>query len=201
MSWARTCSAFTCGPSRSRSAERQTQQTNRSGFVPSRSRWCQCVELLVVAVHPPARPSSSPPPPHTGRSTPFVEEMPSTTARPRLWACPAGPSPARTWKLPTGGWWAWAISPRTATARLQGVTGATCWSSSTRRPVCQRLWTGVEAITTTANSRILAIGNPDDRETTFGDVYEEERYGDLGTGSESPHRPHLTHGSMFHPST
>ena len=34
----------------------------------------------------------------------------------------------------------------------------------------------MEAITTTANSRILAIGNPDDRETTFGDVYEEERY-------------------------
>lgn len=45
--------------------------------------------------------------------------------------------------------------------------------------VPEELWTGVEAITTTANSRILAIGNPDDRETTFGDVYEEERYGDL----------------------
>lgn len=42
--------------------------------------------------------------------------------------------------------------------------------------VPEELWTGVEAITTTANSRILAIGNPDDRETTFGDVYEEERY-------------------------
>lgn len=42
--------------------------------------------------------------------------------------------------------------------------------------VPEELWTGVEAITTTANSRILAIGNPDDRETMFGDVYEEERY-------------------------
>lgn len=42
--------------------------------------------------------------------------------------------------------------------------------------VPEELWTGVEAITTTANSRILAIGNPDDRETTFGNVYEEERY-------------------------
>lgn len=45
--------------------------------------------------------------------------------------------------------------------------------------VPEELWTGVEAITTTANSRILAIGNPDDRETTFGDVYEEERYAPL----------------------
>lgn len=45
--------------------------------------------------------------------------------------------------------------------------------------VPEELWTGVEAITTTANSRILAIGNPDDRETIFGDVYEEDRYDDL----------------------
>ena len=45
--------------------------------------------------------------------------------------------------------------------------------------VPEELWTGVEAITTTANSRILAIGNPDDRETTFGEVFEEERYADL----------------------
>lgn len=45
--------------------------------------------------------------------------------------------------------------------------------------VPEELWTGVEAITTTANSRILAIGNPDDRETTFGDVFEEDRYADL----------------------
>lgn len=45
--------------------------------------------------------------------------------------------------------------------------------------VPEELWTGVEAITTTANSRILAIGNPDDRETMFGDIYEEERYAAL----------------------
>lgn len=45
--------------------------------------------------------------------------------------------------------------------------------------VPEELWTGVEAITTTANSRILAIGNPDDRQTTFGDVYEEDRYSAL----------------------
>jgi len=45
--------------------------------------------------------------------------------------------------------------------------------------VPEELWTGVEAITTTANSRILAIGNPDDRETTFGEVYEEDRYAPL----------------------
>lgn len=42
--------------------------------------------------------------------------------------------------------------------------------------VPEELWTGVEAITTTANSRILAIGNPDDRETQFGEVYCEPKY-------------------------
>lgn len=42
--------------------------------------------------------------------------------------------------------------------------------------VPEELWTGVEAITTTANSRILAIGNPDDRQTTFGDVYLKDNY-------------------------
>lgn len=42
--------------------------------------------------------------------------------------------------------------------------------------VLDELWTGVEAITTTANSRILAIGNPDDRDTTFGDTFCDERY-------------------------
>lgn len=42
--------------------------------------------------------------------------------------------------------------------------------------VMEELWTGVEAITTTANSRILAIGNPDDRETTFGDTFCDVRY-------------------------
>jgi hypothetical protein len=33
------------------------------------------------------------------------------------------------------------------------------------------IWTGVEAITTNFGCRILAIGNPDDRNTDFGDVY------------------------------
>lgn len=45
--------------------------------------------------------------------------------------------------------------------------------------VGEELWTGVEAITTTASCRILAIGNPDDRQTVFGDVFEEERYAPL----------------------
>lgn len=45
--------------------------------------------------------------------------------------------------------------------------------------VPEELWTGVEAITTTANSRILAIGNPDDRETTFGEVFCEDRYASM----------------------
>lgn len=52
--------------------------------------------------------------------------------------------------------------------------GYTMWSGNCGVP--EELWTGVEAITTTANSRILAIGNPDDRETTFGDVFCEPRY-------------------------
>lgn len=42
--------------------------------------------------------------------------------------------------------------------------------------VPEELWTAVEAITTTANSRILAIGNPDDRETSFGEVFCHPRY-------------------------
>lgn len=42
--------------------------------------------------------------------------------------------------------------------------------------VGEELWTGVEAITTTNNSRILAIGNPDDRETSFGDVFCDSRF-------------------------
>lgn len=45
--------------------------------------------------------------------------------------------------------------------------------------VGEELWTGVEAITTTAACRILAIGNPDDRQTVFGDVFEEQRYAPL----------------------
>lgn len=42
--------------------------------------------------------------------------------------------------------------------------------------IAEELWTGVEAITTTANSRILAIGNPDDRDTTFGEVFCADKY-------------------------
>lgn len=45
--------------------------------------------------------------------------------------------------------------------------------------VPEELWTGVEAITTTANSRILAIGNPDDRETMFGEVFCEDKYASM----------------------
>lgn len=45
--------------------------------------------------------------------------------------------------------------------------------------VDEELWTGVEAITTGASCRILAIGNPDDRQTTFGDVFMEDRYAGL----------------------
>lgn len=45
--------------------------------------------------------------------------------------------------------------------------------------VPEELWTGVEAITTTANSRILAIGNPDDRETPFGEVFCADKYSDM----------------------
>lgn len=52
--------------------------------------------------------------------------------------------------------------------------GYTMWSGNCG--VMEELWTGVEAITTTANSRILAIGNPDDRETTFGDTFCDVRY-------------------------
>lgn len=37
--------------------------------------------------------------------------------------------------------------------------------------VPEEVWTGVEAITTTDQCRILAIGNPDDRNTEFGRVF------------------------------
>jgi hypothetical protein len=55
--------------------------------------------------------------------------------------------------------------------------GYTMWSGNCGVP--EELWTGVEAITTTANSRILAIGNPDDRETTFGEVFLNQNYAGL----------------------
>lgn len=35
----------------------------------------------------------------------------------------------------------------------------------------EEIWTGVEAITTNTGCRILAIGNPDDRNTEFGNVF------------------------------
>lgn len=35
----------------------------------------------------------------------------------------------------------------------------------------EEIWTGVEAITTNSGCRILAIGNPDDRNTEFGNVF------------------------------
>lgn len=41
------------------------------------------------------------------------------------------------------------------------------------------IWTGAEAITTTDESRIMAIGNPDDRNTEFGRVFLEDRYKDM----------------------
>lgn len=55
--------------------------------------------------------------------------------------------------------------------------GYTMWSGNCGVP--EELWTGVEAITTTANSRILAIGNPDDRDTEFGRVFLDERYASM----------------------
>jgi hypothetical protein len=39
--------------------------------------------------------------------------------------------------------------------------------------VPQQIWTGVEAITTNPDNRILAIGNPDDRATEFGRIFTE----------------------------
>lgn len=38
------------------------------------------------------------------------------------------------------------------------------------------LWTGAEAVTTTEDCRILAIGNPDDRNTEFGRVFLNKEY-------------------------
>lgn len=42
--------------------------------------------------------------------------------------------------------------------------------------VPEEIWTGAEAITTTDESRILAIGNPDDRNTEFGRVFLSPDY-------------------------
>jgi len=45
--------------------------------------------------------------------------------------------------------------------------------------VAPALWTAVEAITTTGDARILAIGNPDDPDTEFGRVCTSESQADL----------------------
>ena len=45
--------------------------------------------------------------------------------------------------------------------------------------VPEEIWTGVEAITTTEGCRILAIGNPDDRNTEFGKVYLKPEMADM----------------------
>lgn len=42
--------------------------------------------------------------------------------------------------------------------------------------IVEGLWTAVEAITTTADARILAIGNPDDPNTHFGKVFNDSKY-------------------------
>jgi hypothetical protein len=47
--------------------------------------------------------------------------------------------------------------------------GYTMWSGNCGVP--EEIWTGVEAITTTDRCRVLAIGNPDDRNTEFGKVF------------------------------
>lgn len=67
--------------------------------------------------------------------------------------------------------------------------------------VPEELWTGVEAITTTANSRILAIGNPDDRDTTFGEVFCADRYARLWNRIRIPasSTPNFTGEEVPHP--
>jgi len=55
--------------------------------------------------------------------------------------------------------------------------GYTLWSGNCGVP--EEIWTGVEAITTTEGCRILAIGNPDDRNTEFGKVYLKPEMADM----------------------
>jgi hypothetical protein len=55
--------------------------------------------------------------------------------------------------------------------------GYTMWSGNCGVP--EEIWTGVEAITTTEGCRILAIGNPDDRNTEFGKVYLKPEMADM----------------------
>lgn len=47
--------------------------------------------------------------------------------------------------------------------------GYTMWSGNCGVP--EEIWTGAEAITTSDSCRILAIGNPDDRNTEFGNAF------------------------------
>lgn len=51
--------------------------------------------------------------------------------------------------------------------------GYTLWSGNCGVP--EEIWTGVEAITTNIGCRILAIGNPDDRNTDFGKNFTEPK--------------------------
>lgn len=51
--------------------------------------------------------------------------------------------------------------------------GYTLWSGNCGIP--EEIWTGVEAITTNIGCRILAIGNPDDRNTDFGKNFLESK--------------------------
>jgi hypothetical protein len=50
----------------------------------------------------------------------------------------------------------------------------------------EEIWTGVEAITTNVGCRILAIGNPDDRNTDFGKNFMEAKTGHLWTRISIP---------------
>lgn len=52
--------------------------------------------------------------------------------------------------------------------------------------VPDELWTGAEAVTTTDDCRILAIGNPDDRDTEFGRVFCSPVYEDMWTRISIP---------------
>lgn len=45
--------------------------------------------------------------------------------------------------------------------------------------VPEEIWTGAEAVTTTPDCRIMAIGNPDDRNTEFGNVFLKDKYASL----------------------
>ena len=52
--------------------------------------------------------------------------------------------------------------------------GRAMWSGNCG--INESLWTAVEAITTTGDARILAIGNPDDPNTYFGKIFNNSNY-------------------------